>query len=317
MLFFGFDASGLADVDGVLCLLSAAEMLQQKLPKIYATFIHYSSALVTNFIAENSTQGLELAAAPLRSLAQSCRPAPVAEVERFGDSLVAGADGDTALAFNRLAYLAYCATSMYGPMTPRISNKIQRLAQAFSSGNFSLGASFFGGGLPHQSTGFGSSFSGQQRASPARGTFQAPPVYTPQQPFNQAGPPVFTPQQPFDQSLGPSAAGSGPPVFTPGAFTSQGGMRTFTSSVAARATGSPARPPVFTPQQSVEPEPFQLQGGLPGQFAGPQDFRQSAPEPVAGGKVRQLAELALAAFSAGSSEIALTALMGAVTEAQK
>jgi hypothetical protein len=35
------------------------------------------------------------------------------------------------------------------------------------------------------------------------------------------------------------------------------------------------------------------------------------------GKSRQLCELALAALRAGSDEIALTALMGAITEAQK
>jgi hypothetical protein len=38
--------------------------LQQKLPKISAAFIHYSSALVTNFIAETNAQAMEPSAAP-------------------------------------------------------------------------------------------------------------------------------------------------------------------------------------------------------------------------------------------------------------
>jgi hypothetical protein len=170
----------------------AAEMPQPKLPKTSAASIDHSSTLVATFVA----QARELAAAPLRSRAQSCRAGPAAEPERFGASLVPGAEGGTAVGLNRRAHLASCAASTCGPPAPRVADKTRRLTPAADSGGlvrqFLARRLLLGWRLRRRRpAAFGSSFvrqAGGPRASAVRGASQAPPAGPPRPPFNPAGP---------------------------------------------------------------------------------------------------------------------------------
>jgi hypothetical protein len=185
-------------------------------------------------------------------------------LERFGDSLIAAAPEDAATDFWRLAYFAYCATSVHGPLNSRISGKITKMERGLTSGA-GLGVSFFGrnSALPSYPS------PGRESVRPPEG---GPPTF---------GSPAFTPGPP---SFNPGQQ-AGPPSFTPGSQSFSSGL-----------------PPVTPGGESGAP------ASAPG--------RQSVV-PTDESRAKQLTDIALGAFQMGADGLALTALMGAISELQK
>jgi hypothetical protein len=248
-MFFGVDPSSVGDAEGFACLLSASEMLQESFPVISGCLLRYALALYDRSANRRSAQGAgDPAIAALRTVAASSPLGSVDDLDRFGDALFTGADPQTAPDFYQLAYLAYCATSLFGPIVPRIASKVKKLESALTTGA-ALGSSFLGAppGLPaYPAT--------DDFHQPGRASLVQPPQFTP----STAPPPTQRPAPPPTQGPAP-----GPPSFTP-------------------------------PSAGV--------GGKTGTHSG---------------RLKQLAEIAFAAFKAGEDKIALAALTAAMTEMEQ
>jgi hypothetical protein len=266
-------------VPSISALLSAAEMLQSRFPRIRGAFIRYAAGLIENHLVDiRNTAQFDAAFAPLRTMAQSATVAPVDELERFGNSLLAAGDPSTANEFYRLAYLAYCATSIHGPIPPRIGQKIAKLAPMLAGntgGILSSHAAGFqpGAALPNTQPDYPTDVGDAPDYPEFGDSFVVPSGFPPQgntQAGLPGGPPQFTP------------GGAGQPQFTPG-----GG-------------GSPQ----FTPG-----------GGGPPQFTPSGYGGGGAAQPKL--SMKQLAEMSLAALKAGADEIALSAIMAMLSEFQK
>jgi hypothetical protein len=209
-MYSGISTALVSGIPGVPALLSAAEMLHSKFPKISASFLHYAAALIENELATGgSNSGQAAALSQLRQSAQGLVPASSDELERFGDALLSFVEPKTQTDFYSLAYLAYAATSLLGAPTARISQKIAK-AQRFISGS----ADNFNSAKPH---------------GPVNPTFGENPTFS----TPGLGPPTFSP------------GAGGPPTFSPGV----GGPPTFSPGVGGPPTFSPGLggPPTFSP----------------------------------------------------------------------
>ena len=115
-------------IPGVPALISGSELLSSINPQISGSFLRYAEALVEKSLA---TQGInsdvESGYADLASASQYSSNATPQQLEAFADSLIAAADGPMAIVLYELAYLAYACTSIYGPISKRVQNKIQKI----------------------------------------------------------------------------------------------------------------------------------------------------------------------------------------------
>ena len=121
------------NIPGVPALISASELLSSLNPQISGSFLHYAEALVENSMAINgSNSELESAYAQLAAVSQYSPHSNPQQLEFFADSLITAAEGSVALDLYELAYLAYACTSLYGPLSKRVSNKIQKVEPCLS-----------------------------------------------------------------------------------------------------------------------------------------------------------------------------------------
>lgn len=130
-VYYGIDTSLFQDVQGVSALLSAAEMLSKQSPEISSAFIQYSAGLVENYLIQTgSSSEHDEAYAPLIKLSnemKSTTKTSAKAVERFGDALIAASDGQNAIDFCRLAYLAYSSCSIFGRVPQRVLLKLAKV----------------------------------------------------------------------------------------------------------------------------------------------------------------------------------------------
>lgn len=130
-MYFGIDTSNFKEVAGVEALLSAAEMLKGEYPFISSPLVQYASGLVENYLVQagsdpqkdSSFSSLKKLAEQMKSTTQSTP----AQIERFGDALMASADGNTKTDFYRLAYLAYNSISIYNKIPQRVLMKLAKI----------------------------------------------------------------------------------------------------------------------------------------------------------------------------------------------
>ncbi|OHS94548.1 hypothetical protein TRFO_39280 [Tritrichomonas foetus] len=315
-MYFEVDTNIFRDVPGVPALLSAAEMLQQKLPEISGVFARYAAGLVQNHLAQNgSSPDRDAAFSALNSKVGRCQCADARELERFADALVASSDGPYSSDFIKLAYLSYTAMSLFGALPSRIITKMSKTEQGLDSSS-QMGAPI--------------SIPGQSPAPYSGG----PPQFTP------GGPPQFSPGGPpqYSPSVGQSGGGAGaPPQFTPGAQVGFGanpqtnGPPQFNPSGQGPPQFAPnaGGPPQFTPgaPPSGGPPAFTPYGQGPPQFTpygqGPPAYPSVGPPSYGGNSSTvsdsavKLTELAQNAFQAGATDVALSAIVAAIKELEK
>lgn len=191
-MYCGINTQIFKDIPCVAGAMSASELLQPHYPSIAGAFLQYASALVQNYLAQaGSTPELDQALSMLRQIASISQVATQKELETFADTLIASATGPFESDFYRIGYIAYAACSLYGPLSPRVLNKIANAQQYLSLGDNS-NTTILQDGL----TKFNA-------AGPPQYTPNGPPQFTPNGPpqFTPSGPPQFTP--------------NGPPQFTP------------------------------------------------------------------------------------------------------
>ena len=290
MTYLGVNTRLFEGVPSLGAILSAAEMLQQKCPLISGALVKYAVALIENNLAQvGSTQELDAALAPLAQRAGASHAAGARDLERFGDALVAAAVDDYAVDFYKLGYLCYTATSIYGPLTTRLQQKLSKAENLLNSGTPAFTADL--GAIPSPPTGFPS-----YPSIPGSG---GPPVFTP---GGSGGPPVFTPGGAGGPPVFTPGGAGGPPVFTPGGSggAPAGGPPVFTPGGAGGAGG----PPVFTPGGAGGPPVF-----TPGTEA-PRE--EGDAESTA--RALELSTLANEAFQAGNDQIAVSAILAALKE---
>ncbi|OHT04336.1 hypothetical protein TRFO_28160 [Tritrichomonas foetus] len=286
-MYCGVNSHAFSDTQGVPAILSAAEMLQPRFPKIAGAFVRFASGIVQNFLAQSgSTPELDAAFVALAQAANQSPCATVKELERFADSLVASADGIYSADFYRIAYLAYTATSMQGPLSNRVITKMTRAEQFLELDENPPGA-FGGGGGPGN------------LPNPIFTGGGGPPQFTPNPgaPPSSGGPPQFNPY-----SQGPPQFGQGPPqypTFDPRASQQVGANQ-----------GSDLRQSI----PGIPQYPTFQQGG-------PTPNYQSAPppagDPQATGNALRLAEMARDALDKGSPDMALSLILAATKELEK
>lgn len=130
-VFYGIDTSLFQDVHGVSALLSAAEMLSKQSPEISSAFIQFAAGLVENFLIQTgSSPEHDEAFAPLIKLSNEMKETTKTSakaVERFADALIAASDGQNAIDFCRLAYLAYSSCSIFGRVHQRVLLKLAKV----------------------------------------------------------------------------------------------------------------------------------------------------------------------------------------------
>ena len=119
--------------EGIPCiggLLSVSEMLQSKRPKIAGALLRYAIALIQNYLVQmGSSHEIDESLASLNKLASAGPAATAGELERFADALIAAADGETLVEFNKIGYMCYTAGSLYGPLPNRVLQKLAKTEQ--------------------------------------------------------------------------------------------------------------------------------------------------------------------------------------------
>lgn len=119
--------------EGIPCisgLLSVSEMLQNKRPKIAGALLRYAIALIQNYLVQmGSSPQIDESLASLNKLAAAEAAATASELERFADALIAAADGETLVEFNKIGYMCYTAGSLYGPLPNRVLQKLAKTEQ--------------------------------------------------------------------------------------------------------------------------------------------------------------------------------------------
>ncbi|KAH0787022.1 polycystic kidney disease protein 1-like 3 [Histomonas meleagridis] len=290
-MYCGIDASHFKEVNGIAVVLSAAEMLKGSFPNMQGTFLHYAAELIKKVIPNaESMPEKSVDMMTLNAMADGAACASVEELEKFGDALVSAALTNASLAgeLKRVAYVAYAATSLHGPISPVIQNKMQSIEGGLLSYSPPTTSAPSAGGPPVFTP--GSNAGGPPVFTPGSSKASGPPVFTPGS--NAQGPPVFTP----DSNAG------GPPVFTPGS---------------SKASG----PPVFTPQ-NTPPDPVKTQPP-PSSPSYPEITASMRYDPNSENKkqdqssVLDLVKLANDAFENDVYEVAFTALLASVEELKK
>jgi hypothetical protein len=125
-MFCVVDTGPLREVQGVVALISAAEMLGSILPEISSPFVACAVTLIQTFAWQAAATHFE----EVNSVLSSAAGAPAAspdELERFGDQLQSAATADRGIELHRLAYLAYAAASARGPLPPRVAAKLAEI----------------------------------------------------------------------------------------------------------------------------------------------------------------------------------------------
>lgn len=128
-MFCGINTAPLSVVKSVQSLLSAAEMLASTLPNISGSFINYAFLLCDDYFSKNQSTPESIESFnKLKSVLTKCKISNAKELEQFGDSILAAAE-DSSLPneMYRLAYLSYAATSIHGPASQRVNQKIKRM----------------------------------------------------------------------------------------------------------------------------------------------------------------------------------------------
>ncbi|KAK8890088.1 hypothetical protein M9Y10_034847 [Tritrichomonas musculus] len=145
-VFYGIDTSLFQDVHGVSALLSAAEMLSKQSPQISSAFVQFAAGLVENYLTQTgSSAEHDEAFAPLMKLSNQMKEntkTSAAVVERFADALIAASDGQTAIDFCRLAYLAYNSMSIFGQVPQRVLLKLSKVETMIGVGKHDLNLTF-------------------------------------------------------------------------------------------------------------------------------------------------------------------------------
>lgn len=145
-VFYGIDTSLFQDVHGVSALLSAAEMLSKQSPHISSAFVQFAAGLVENYLTQTgSSAEHDEAFAPLMKLSNQMKEntkTSAAVVERFADALIAASDGQTAIDFCRLAYLAYNSMSIFGQVPQRVLLKLSKVETMIGVGKHDLNLTF-------------------------------------------------------------------------------------------------------------------------------------------------------------------------------
>jgi hypothetical protein len=99
----------LSEVQGVVCLLSAAEMLQTHFSGISVVFLRSPVALCENFRSFGGQLSEDIVST-LHNAAQFAQIASFDDLETFDDCLITAGNTETSSEFLRLVYFAYCAT---------------------------------------------------------------------------------------------------------------------------------------------------------------------------------------------------------------
>ena len=188
-MYCSVDTAPFSSIPGAQALISASEMLSTVYPKISGSFLHYASALIQNSLATIPlTPNLNTAKQQLFTACQYAPHASPAELEQFGDSLLTGADGPLSNALYDLAYLSYAATTLYKPISDRITTKIQKTQKKKSGESITPTQ-----GFPYSPSNNQYDQSSSLPNVPYTDFNQGLPQFTPGTPqFNQ-GPPQFTP----------------------------------------------------------------------------------------------------------------------------
>lgn len=133
-MFCNINTTPLSTVKSVASLLSAAEMLESSLPDISGSFITYAFMLCEDHFSRNPTNALiDESFSELKDLSTISTISSAKELEQFGDSILAAADDSTLPnEMYRLAYLSYSATSIHGPTSHRVNQKMKRIESRIS-----------------------------------------------------------------------------------------------------------------------------------------------------------------------------------------
>ena len=135
MTFCGVNTDVFEGVPCISGLLSVSEMLQGKCPRIAGALLQYAVALIQNYLSQmGSSPEIDAALAPLASAAKAAQAATASELERFGDALIAAADGETLVDFNKIGYMCYTAASLYGTLPNRVMQKLAKAEQVLGEG---------------------------------------------------------------------------------------------------------------------------------------------------------------------------------------
>jgi len=123
MEFWGVDSSVLDQVDGATAVVSAAEMLETDYPVIAGAFGKYSMDLIDNAIVVFGENDEMIGAK--RKIASHCSSLPIGspkQLEDFAKTLVSKPNCSKDL--KKLAYLAFSAISIHGPLEEKIISQI-------------------------------------------------------------------------------------------------------------------------------------------------------------------------------------------------
>ncbi|OHT14278.1 hypothetical protein TRFO_15458 [Tritrichomonas foetus] len=128
-MFCNINSVPLSVVNSVPSLLSAAEMLEDSFPDVSGSFITYAFMLCDDYFSKNETNAeIDDSFSELKDLSTISTACSAKELEQFGDSILAASeDSQHPQEMNRLAYLAYAATSIHGAPSKRISQKMKRI----------------------------------------------------------------------------------------------------------------------------------------------------------------------------------------------
>ena len=134
MTFCGVNTDLFEGIPCISGLLSVSEMLQGKCPRIAGALLQYAVALIQNYLAQmGSSPEIDAALGPLSSAAKAAQAATASELERFGDALIAAADGETLVDFNKIGYMCYTAASLYGTLPNRVMQKLAKAEQVLGT----------------------------------------------------------------------------------------------------------------------------------------------------------------------------------------
>ena len=134
MSFWDIPPQVLLDIKGALPAISAAEMLEQSQPQISASLATYALQLIDNVVVTFG-ESPELSDARQKILAHVAgkQLADTKMLDRFGSSLYMAAESSPNKSeLMGLAYLAYAASSIHGPMKKSVMQRLLKAEKGIS-----------------------------------------------------------------------------------------------------------------------------------------------------------------------------------------
>lgn len=132
MTYFNVSIEFAQTVPGLEIVLQFAEMMQSSLPTIAIAFANYGICLIDNFMVSIESQDpAGLAARNILKGLIAGKPCADAEtLDSFGSKVMIAADiSQNRVDLIKLAYIAFAATSVYGPMKNSTQNRLNRCTQ--------------------------------------------------------------------------------------------------------------------------------------------------------------------------------------------